>query len=176
MNRRELLAVGGSGVASSLSGCLSEPLFGHPEVREQSGQAVERAIYTPLSDESADPAFATLAVGERGFHLGERKPHQVWVRNAAGERREVAVGIGGSTDGNPWFRRRYGFDPGARLVIELRTPREYAVSIRAGEREEIVEVSKSRFDCNDSARDVVVREGKIEAMRVTTGQGCGGLW
>lgn len=186
MNRRELLRVGGSAfgasaLAASISGCLSGPLVGHPEVREESGQTVERTIHTPLTDESADPAFATLVVGDRGgFHLGEKKPVQVWVRNGTDERREVGVELAANADADPWFARLYDFDSGAQLVIELRTPGEYAVTVRDGDRAEAVEVAsvetvgvpESWFDCNDSAMEAVVREGEIETTGITTDEGC----
>jgi hypothetical protein len=171
-----LLALGGSGLAVGLSGCLSSGLLSdRPDVREQSGQTVERTIHTPLTDETADPAFATLVVGEQGgggFHLGEQKPHQVWVRNGTENSREVLVEIGPTSDADPWFRRTYEIGPGAQLAVELRTPREYAVSVEAADAAETVEVSEDRFDCNDSAHDVVVREAKIETMGVTTEEGC----
>lgn len=189
MNRRELLGVGwrglvASGLAGSLSGCLSSGVLReHPEVREETGQTVERSIYTPLSDESADPAFATLLVGNRGgFHLRERNPHQVWMRNETGERRKLTIDLADDSDADPWFRRTYDADPGTRLVVELRRVRSYALTIRTDYgretsiRQETVEVPASRFDCNASATDVVVRESEIESMAATTDEGCGGLW
>lgn len=201
-SRRELLRT--CGPALSLAGCLSSGLLsGHPEIREESGQTVERTMSTPLTDEPANSAFATLVVGERsGFHLGEKKPHQVWVRNGTGENgtdenrmsengadgnrtsenetdesstaesREMLVEIGASPDADPWFRRTYEFAPDDQLVIELRTSHEYAVSVEAGDATETVEVPESRFDCNDSATDVVVRTGEIETMGITTDGGC----
>ena len=178
MNRRELLRVGGSALGASaltasLSGCLSGPLVGHPEVREEPGQTVERAIHTPLTDETADPAFATLVVGERGgFHLGEKKPVQAWVRNATDERRVVHVGLAENVDAEPWSARSYDFDPGAQLVVELRTPGEYAVTVRTGDLSEIVEAPKSWFDCNDSAMEAVLRDGEIETTGATTEMAC----
>ena len=179
MNRRELLAAGGSAfgasaLVASLSGCLAGPLVGHPEVRQESGQTVERTIHTPLTDESAAPAFATLVVGERGASLGERKPVQVWVRNDTDERREVRFELAenADADADPWFARTYDFDPGAQFVVELRTPGEYAATVRVGDRAQTVEVPKSWFDCNDSAMEAVVREEKIETTGITTGEGC----
>lgn len=186
MNRRELLGAGGSAfgasmLATSISGCLSGPLFGHPEVREESGQTVERAIHTPLTDEFADPAFATLVVGERGgFYLGEKKPVQVWVRNGTDERREVGVELAESADADSWFARSYDFESGAQFVIELRTPGEYAVTVRVGgvaeaadgANEETVAVPESWFDCNDSAMEVILREKEIEKTGITTDVDC----
>ena len=175
-SRRELLRTCGPALslAVGLSGCLSSVPFvgGPPKVREESGQTVERAIHTPLTDETADPAFATLVVGERGFHLGEKKPHQVWVRNGTEKSRDLLVEVGPTADADPWFRRNYDFAPGARLAVELRTPREYAISVEAADAGETIEVAESRFDCNDSAHDVVVRNGEIETVGVATDQGC----
>jgi hypothetical protein len=99
----------------------------------------------------------------------------VWVRNDTGESRDVTVELADDTDADPWFSRRYDFERGARLVAELRSPRRYAVTIRAGDRAETVAVPKSRFDCNASATDVVVRESEMETFGITTDEGCGGL-
>lgn len=85
----------------------------------------------------------------------------MWVRNGTDERREVTVKLAERADADPWFARSYGFDIGAQLAVELRTPRE-----------ETVEVPKSWFDCNDSAMEAVLHEEEVEKTGVTTDMGC----
>ncbi|WP_137284742.1 hypothetical protein [Halorussus salinisoli] len=171
MNRRRLLAVGGSALAASVSGCLSSvPLVGGPpEVREKSGESLDRSVPPAVTDLSADSTVTTLVVG-RGSN-----PHQVWVWNETGETQELAIEIG-KPDAAPWVRRSYDFGADANLAIDLRDARRYAVTVWVGGRERTVEIPEARFDCNDSATDVLVRGDEMETTGITTDMGCGGLW
>ncbi|NEU55726.1 hypothetical protein [Halorussus sp. MSC15.2] len=169
LTRRRLLAVGGAGLAASLSGCLSSvPLVGGPpDVREES-EPPDRGVPSAIHDLSANATVATLAVGRGSNH------HQVWVWNATGRSREVSVEIGGASDEELWFRERYALDADANLAIDLRESREYAITVGVGDRQKIVEVQKSQFDCNDSATDVAIRDDEIESQTISTAMGCGG--
>jgi hypothetical protein len=171
MNRRDLLTVGGSALASSLSGCISSVPFvgGSPEVREESGDSLDRRVPTALPDLSADSTVAALAVG-RGTNS-----HQVWVWNETGRRQAFEIEIGSGPDADPWFSRRYDLDADANLAIDLRESRAYAITVRVDGRAETVEVPESRFDCNDSATDVAVREDEIGTQTISTSMGCSGL-
>jgi hypothetical protein len=103
-SRRKFLRAGGPAAYLAVGLSLVGLLSGRPDVREQSGQTVERTNHAPLTDETADPAFTTLVVGERGgggFHLGAQKPHQVWVRNATENARNVLVEVGANPDADP---------------------------------------------------------------------------
>jgi len=70
MNRRYLLAVGGSALASSLSGCISSvpSVGGPPEIREGSGDSLDRRVPTVVPDLSVGPTVAALAVGRGSNH------------------------------------------------------------------------------------------------------------
>ncbi|MFC4447559.1 hypothetical protein [Halorussus aquaticus] len=168
-SRRAFLAVGGAGLAASLSGCLSSvPLAGGPpEVREESDPP-DRGVPSAIHDLSANATRATLAVGRGSQH------HQVWIWNATGRSREVTLGIGGAPDEEPWFRERYALDADANLAIDLRESRKYAIAVEVGDRQKIVEVRKSQFDCNDSATDVAIRDDEMESQTISTAMGCGG--
>lgn len=172
--RREFLAVGGSALAAGLSGCLGSAGLladgGPPDVREESGGPPDRRVPTAFPDLSGAATLTTLAVGRGSEH------HQVWAWNATRASREVSVGIGGEPDAEPWFRETYALDAGANLAIDLREARQYVirVSVGAGEPETTVEVPESRFDCNDSATDVAVREDEIASQTISTQEACGG--
>jgi hypothetical protein len=170
VNRRDFLAVGGFALAASLSGCISLVPFigGPPEVREGSGDSLDRRVPTVVPDLSVDPTVAALAVGRGSNH------HQVWVWNEIGRRRAFEIEIGGSTDTDPWFSRSYDLNADTNLAIDLRESRAYAITVRVDGRAETVEVPESRFDCNDSATDVVVREDEIKTSSIRTDIGCGG--
>ncbi|UPW01223.1 hypothetical protein M0R88_03740 [Halorussus gelatinilyticus] len=173
MNRRALLSVGGSGLAASLSGCLSSLPFGGgpPEVREASGPAPAR-LQPAVPSLHADSTRATLVVGDEGD-----RDEQVWVWNETGEKRTVSIEIGGSAGAEPWFRERYDLAAGANLAIDLREKRDYAIRVSVGDRTKTVEYPESRFDCNATATDVVIRDGKFEVASIQTTEGCGGgLW
>lgn len=172
-DRRELLALGGSALVTSLSGCASAvpSVVGPPEVREESGQTPDRSVPATLVEFSEGSVGTTLVVGD-----GEASGETVWVWNETGQRRETTVELGGESDPNPWFSGTYGLDSGSGLVFDLRTPRNYAISVGVDDRSKTVTVPKSRFDCNDSATDVVVRAKTIETQTISTTAGCGGLW
>ncbi|UPV75145.1 hypothetical protein M0R89_03525 [Halorussus limi] len=169
LTRRRLLAFGGSALAASVSGCLSSVPFagGPPDVREESDPP-DRGVPAAITDLSADATVATLAVGRGSDH------HQVWVWNATERSREVTVGIAGGADAEPWFSKRYALDAGANLAIDLRESGDYAITVGLGDREKIVEVPESRFDCNESATDVAIRADRIESASISTSEGCGG--
>ena len=178
--RRELLAGGGTalalvgaGAAASLSGWLSSvPLVGGPpEVREETGPSPSR-LQPANSTLYADSTHATLVVGD-----GDDRDEQVWVWNETGGSRAVAIEIAGSGDGEPWFRESYDLAADANLAVDLREERDYAIRVRVGDRSETVEYPKSWFDCNATATDMVIRDGKFDVASVRTDQGCGGgLW
>lgn len=173
MNRRRFLAVGGSALTASLSGCLSSVPFvgGPPAVREQSGEVPDRTVPATLVEFSEESVVTTLAVGDGGTS-GET----VWIWNETDQRRKIAVELRGRSDADPWFRGSYDLDSGAGLALDLRTPRNYAISVGVDGREKTVTVPESRFDCNDSATDVALRAETIETQTVSTTMDCGGLW
>jgi hypothetical protein len=72
------------------------------------------------------------------------------------------------------FSRSYDLNADTNLAIDLRESRAYAITVRVDGRAETVEVPESRFDCNDSATDVVVREDEIKTSSIRTDIGCGG--
>lgn len=123
---------------------------------------------TAFSDLSTESTVTTLAVG-RGSNS-----HQVWVYNGTDQRREFTVEIG-DPDAEPWYRRTYAVGPAANVAIDLRASRRYAVTVRVGDRAKTVAVPESRFDCNDSATDVVVRDDEIASRSISTSMDCGGL-
>ena len=172
-DRRELLAPGGSALATSLSGCASAvpSVGGPPEVREESGEIPDRTVPATLVAFSEEAVVTTLAVGDGGAS-GET----VWVWNETGQRREMTVELGGESDPNPWLSGTYGLDSGSGLALDLRTPRNYAIAVGVDGRTETVTVPESQFDCNDSATDVAVRPETIETQTISTTMGCGGLW
>ena len=168
--RRRLLALGGAALAGSLAGCTSAVPFGGgpPEVREESGRPPDRGAPSAMPDLSAESTAATLAVGRGGDH------HPVWVWNVTDRNRDVAVEIGGEADAKPWFRGNYALDADANLVVDLRDPWNYAITVEVGERSETVKIPESWFDCNASATDVAIRGDGIESRSISTTMKCGG--
>lgn len=96
--------------------------------------------------------------------------------NRTDERRKIAVSIGPDGSSEPWFERTYAFDAGSVLAIELRASRRYAIGVETGDRRKTVDVPRSRFDCNDSATDVLVGEQETKAQTISTSVDCGGFF
>ncbi|MFC4550165.1 MULTISPECIES: hypothetical protein [Halorussus] len=170
--RRRFLGLAGTALIAGLAGCASSVPFvgGPPAVRQESGDTVKRRLPIPFAEETPTP-FAALVVGKSGTQT-----HQVWVWNRTGERREIKVGIGPGGSQNPWFERSYDFEPESVLAMELRKSRKYGIGIAVGNRSKTVGVPRSQFDCNESATDVLVEEGKTRSQTVQTSMGCGGEW
>ena len=170
--RRRLIALGGAALISSLAGCTSALPFGggRPEVREETGESPDRDAPSAMPNLSAESTAASLAVGRGGNH------HPVWVWNASDRPRDLSLEIGGKGDEKRWFRGSYALDTATNLVVDLRDPWDYVITVRVGERSETVEIPKSRFDCNASATDVAIRDGGIESRSISTTMACGGGW
>jgi len=171
--RRDSLALSGSALAASLSGCLSSGLLagGPPEVREESGDPPAR-LSPAFPDLHADSTLVTLAVGD-----GASQDEQVWLWNETDRSLEVAVEIGGEAEAEPWFQQSYDLNADANLAIDLRESRDYAIAVGVGDRTETVEYPESWFDCNDTATDVVLRAEKFDVASIKTDQGCNeGFW
>ena len=142
-----------------------------PSVREVDG--VGRKVPQPMDLEAPDAnPFLALAVGscECGSDLDDTKPHGVWVWNDTDAALTVRLEL--TADGTTVLDDEYEFDPYANLALELRAPRNYELIVRAGNREETVEISRSRIDCNDSATDVAIRNDEIETQSITTDLAC----
>lgn len=131
-----------------------------------------------MVESTSSKPFWAFAVGNRDTvaNPDDNLAHQVWVWNDTGRKQEVTVEIGDESDSTPWFSRSYDLGTDANLAIDLRESRAYAITVRVDGRKRTVSVSESRFDCNDSATDIVVREDEIETSGITTDMDCGGLW
>ncbi|NHN59956.1 MULTISPECIES: hypothetical protein [Halorussus] len=169
--RRRLLALGGSALVGSLAGCTSSLSVddGPPDVREVPGLRPDSSAPSAMPTLSAESTLTTLAVGRGGNN------HPVTAWNVTDRSRDVALEIAGEGDAEPWFRGEYALDADTNLIVDLRDPRHYAVTVRVGERSKTVDVPKSRFDCNNSATDVAIREDGIESRSISTSMACGGL-
>lgn len=82
----------------------------------------------------------------------------------------LSVNLVLTADGATVLNDEYEFDADANLALELRAPRSYELTVRAGDREKTVPLSHT--DCNDSATDVVIRDDGIEYSTTTTELAC----
>ncbi|WP_137284741.1 hypothetical protein [Halorussus salinisoli] len=145
-----------------------------PEVREVEPDAVaDRGVPTgPNVESTAEQPFLAFAVGDRDdvANPDDNLPHLVWVWNDTDDSQEVGVAV--TTGGTTLLDERYEFPARAALGFELREPRPYEFTVRASDREETVGVERSRFDCNDSATDVIVEPDEIREFSITTDLAC----
>lgn len=146
-----------------------------PEVREVDG--VSRNVPSALAAKSNDveldeDPFHSLAVGSREnvSNPNDNKPHVLAVWNATDEATTVKLAL--TADGQTILDDQYEFESGANIAIELREPGRYELVVRAGDREEVATVERGRFDCNDSATDVAIRDHEIESGWITTEMAC----
>lgn len=146
-----------------------------PEVREVAG--VDRNVPSALAAKSSevepseDP-FRSFAVGSREnvSNPDDNELHVLAVWNATGEALTVELEL--TADVETILDDRYEFESGASLAIELREPGRYELAVHAGDREEVATVERGRFDCNDSATDVAIRDDEIETGWITTELAC----
>lgn len=146
----------------------SEP----PAVREVAPSDVERGVPRARDlrrTEATDPELA-FAVGERPADTFAHKTHVVAVWNDTEAALSVALAL--TTDGTTLLDRTAELDPGQPVLVELREPRAYELTIRAGDRAETVTVERSRLDCNNSATDVLVGPENVETSTITTSMAC----
>ncbi|MFC4550166.1 MULTISPECIES: hypothetical protein [Halorussus] len=146
----------------------SEP----PAVREVAPSDVDRGVPRARDlrrTEATDPELA-FAVGERPADTFAHKTHVVAVWNDTEAALSVALVL--TTDGTTLLDRTVELDPGQPGLVELREPRAYELTIRAGDRAETVTVERSRLDCNNSATDVLVGPENVETSTITTSMAC----
>ena len=189
-SRRTLLRSFGVALTGAVGGCLSssgtdpttetesaEPTTtatsnenGPPTVREVDG--VDRKVPNALVVESSGEPSRAFAVGSRENvpNPDDEKPHVLAVWNDIDL--PLSVDLTLSADGSAVLDDHYDLALGAHLAFELREPRSYELTVRPGDREETVAVERDRFDCNDSATDVAVREDEIAHSTITTELAC----
>lgn len=128
---------------------------------------------SPTVDSTDSKPFRAFTVGDRRdvANPDNNLPHQIWVWNDTDdEEREIAVAL---TAGEATvLDETREFPARAALAIELADPRPYELTVRAGDRERTVEIPRSRFDCNRSATDVIVRSDEISDTTITTELAC----
>ncbi|MFB6120234.1 MAG: hypothetical protein ABEJ68_03865 [Halobacteriaceae archaeon] len=169
MRRRELLAAAGSLAAVGGAGCLSRG-GGGPAKTDRDRSPTSTGTATPTPTEPTD----TATVGDPTAVLlpEENKPHEVVVRNAADETREIGVRI--TSHGTTRYENAWALSAGAFVRFTLVDPAAYTVSVTvhggtAGE----VAVETGLFDCNDTRTTIDVRpDGTLDPQTVSTQIAC----
>ena len=197
-SRRTLLRTVGVGLSAALGGCLSSSggspttettqttestttiattdttttATAPPEVNEVAPADIDRGVPTGpnMGVTWNSPPFRAFAVGESPENVTDDRPHHVWVWNATEETRTIEFAL--TTDGGTLFEQSTSFEPGTALAVVLREPRKYELSVTAGELEGTVTVERSRFDCNESATDVVVSANQVKTGTVSQSMAC----
>ncbi|UPV73070.1 hypothetical protein M0R89_10960 [Halorussus limi] len=147
---------------------------------------------------SADRPFATISVGTRaGVRNPENnRPHAIRVWNDSDRARTIGLRLVRRGDQRgAALDRRIEFPADGYLTIRLLEPGDYALAVRPGAGTSdgangtattdaattaratasggTVEVSRARFDCNDSRTDVAVTaDGRVRSETVTTEAEC----
>lgn len=143
-----------------------------PEVSEVEPATVDRGVpRSPTIESDRHEPFRAFVVGDRPAAPGNHyeTPH-VWVWNVTDEAKVFELAL--TTGGTELLRDGYEFPAGAPLAFAFRDPRAYRLTVRVGEREEVVTVERDRFHCNDSATDVIVSESDVETETVSTALYC----
>ncbi|WP_135823983.1 hypothetical protein [Halorussus ruber] len=199
-SRRTLLRTAGIGLGLGLSGCLGTGGESPGETSTTTETTTTETTTDPETTTASPPPTAEevspAAVAERGvpvvpkiestaatpfraFSVGDREgvanpednlPHQVWVWNDTDAEREITLAL--STGGTTVLDETVAFRARAALGIELAEPRPYELTVSEGDREKVVEIPRSRFDCNDSVTDVAVQREEIAEFTITTEMAC----
>lgn len=139
----------------------------------QPAAVAERGVpIVPTVESTETRPFRAFVVGDRdGVTDPENNlPHQIWIWNDTDEKREISVSL--AAGGATVLDETVEFPARAALGIELADPRRYELTARADDLEQTVEISRSQFDCNRSATDVVVRRDEITDATITTELAC----
>lgn len=187
-SKRTLLRTCGIGLGLSLTGCLgtggdespdrttTETTTHSPPTAEEVSPTTiaERGVpVLPIVESTSSKPFRAFAVGNRDTvaNPDDNLAHRVWVWNDTDEERAISVTL--ATGGTTVLDKREEFPTRVPLVIDLREPRPYELTVRAGDHEQTVEIPRSQFDCNHSATDVAVQRDEILDGTITTELACG---
>ena len=144
-----------------------------PEVGTVDPAEIDRGVPLGLQTdvEWSDPPFRAFAVGQSPANVRDNRPHHVWVWNGTDEVRTVELAL--TTEGTTLLEDSFEVEPHAALAVVLRDPRDYELTIRSGELSGTASVERSRFDCNQSATDVIVNAAEILSGTITQSMACG---
>ncbi|WP_276281001.1 hypothetical protein [Halorussus caseinilyticus] len=184
MHRRELLGAVGLG-ATGIAGVVGTRATGAQETTT-TGTTTAGDGFTGIESESDRP-FTTISVGTRaGVSTPEsHRPHRVRVWNDSDESRTVGLRL--VRDESAVLDRSVEFPADGYLTLRLLEPARYALELRPGGEvgetattgdaggagSGTVEISRARFDCNDSRTDVrVAADGAVQTATTTTNAAC----
>lgn len=122
-------------------------------------------------------AARAFVVGGTEWVDDDHRPHQVWLWNGGDAPRTGTLVV--TVPAGTVLRESVEVPPGVGVAVVFRRPAAYTVTFDAAEDGADddplarVEVDPERFDCNDSATDVVVAsDGTTERSTVSTELAC----